>query len=155
MAQKSSRLVFSSLLLVCACFAEKPQKLSRSKYTICGQSLDLEIAKTEEQRNIGLMFRTEIPPGKGMLFVFPAPQPLQFWMKNVPMDIDIGYFDSMGQLVSYHTMKGTSPVQRPESLPNYPSGVPAQFAVEVEPGFYKKILGDSKACSIQPLPKVN
>ncbi len=132
--------------------AQEPQKLKQATYTVCGIALQLEEARSEGERAMGLMHRSGIAAGAGMLFVFERSQPLEFWMRNVPFDIDIGYFDKKGRLVKSHLMKGTSQVMTSESLPRYPSGKPAQFAVEVEPGFFSK--NASKNCKITPLPKV-
>ena len=128
-----------SLLFVSMSFGAEPQSLKKEKYLVCGELLLLEVAQSEEQRNVGLMHRTQVPKGTGMLFIFEKEQPLSFWMKNVPMDIDIAYFDSKGSLLNFHTMKGTSPLMMDRYLQNYPSKAPAKFAVEVEKGFYSKV----------------
>jgi len=54
-----------------------------------GTTLQLEVARTEQQQEMGLMYRPALPNNRGMLFQFPSPQPISFWMKNtyVPLDI--------------------------------------------------------------------
>jgi len=136
-----------------ASFASQPQKLKSQVYKVCGTKVNLEIAQTDSERNMGLMHRTEVPAGTGMLFVFPQPQVLYFWMRNVPMDIDIGYFDSQGKLVHSITMKGTSPLMVEDTLPRYSSEKSAQFAVEVAAGFYSS--KNTKTCVLSPLPKLS
>ena len=54
-----------------------------------GQTLELEVARTRQEQNMGLMFRPELAPNRGMLFPFDPPQPVNFWMKNVPVDLDM------------------------------------------------------------------
>jgi uncharacterized membrane protein (UPF0127 family) len=54
-----------------------------------GTSIDLEVAKTTQQQQIGLMYRPALPDNRGMLFEFPSPQPVAFWMKNVPVALDM------------------------------------------------------------------
>lgn len=49
----------------------------------------LEVAGTESQQACGMMFRTAMPPGKGMLFPFAAPRSATFWMENTPLSLDI------------------------------------------------------------------
>ena len=44
--------------------------------------IDAQVARTPEEHAIGLMFRKEMPPNEGMLFVFNAPSKQCFWMKN-------------------------------------------------------------------------
>lgn len=56
---------------------------------IHGQQIGLEIAKTLNQQAIGLMFRTELPPNRGMLFPFSPARPVAFWMKNTLIPLDM------------------------------------------------------------------
>ncbi|MGA9944008.1 MAG: DUF192 domain-containing protein [Candidatus Cybelea sp.] len=51
--------------------------------------LTLEVARTEPQREHGLMDRTTIAPHTGMIFVFTDDQVVDFWMKDtlVPLDM--------------------------------------------------------------------
>jgi uncharacterized membrane protein (UPF0127 family) len=146
--------IFISLIFSMSCSfvnsQPKPQVLSKKKFQVCGVSLDLEIADNNQSRSIGLMHRESVPKGTGMIFVFSKPEVLSFWMKNVPMDIDIGYFSESGRLLKFHTMKGTSPIQATERLPTYSSINPAKYAVEVEAGFYEKIKSP-KDCELSPL----
>jgi len=56
---------------------------------IQGTQIALEVAETPAQRATGLMFRAEIPPDRGMLFPFSPPRPVQFWMRNVQVPLDM------------------------------------------------------------------
>jgi uncharacterized membrane protein (UPF0127 family) len=132
--------------------AQEPQKLRQARYKVCGVELRLEEARTSQERALGLMHRAGIEAGTGMIFVFERPEPLEFWMRNVAFDIDIGFFDKRGRLLKTHLMKGTSLMMNSDALPRYPSGGPAQFAVEVEPGFYSKVR--TKNCKLSPIPKL-
>ena len=49
------------------------------------RSFSVELAVTEAQLNRGLMFRTELPEGRGMLFDFKRDQPVGMWMKDTPL----------------------------------------------------------------------
>lgn len=143
--------IFSIAIFCCTVVAQKPQKLTKKRFKVCDVPLELEIARSDSERNLGLMYRTAVPEGTGMVFVFEQLQPLSFWMKNVPMDIDIGYFDERGLLINFHTMKGTSPLLQDRSQPSYPSLRPARYAVEVVAGFYKS--KNAKDCRLLPLPR--
>ncbi|MCK9517361.1 MAG: DUF192 domain-containing protein, partial [Ottowia sp.] len=44
--------------------------------------LDVQVARRPQERQIGLMYRRELPEHEGMLFVFDAPAVQCFWMKN-------------------------------------------------------------------------
>ncbi|NJK36019.1 MAG: DUF192 domain-containing protein [Oscillatoriales cyanobacterium SM2_2_1] len=56
---------------------------------IRGQTFELEVARTPTQKARGLMFRDALPKNRGMMFLFGTPQPLSFWMKNVPVPLDM------------------------------------------------------------------
>ncbi|MEM8808662.1 MAG: DUF192 domain-containing protein [Cyanobacteria bacterium P01_G01_bin.38] len=56
---------------------------------IAGEIIDLEVAESPEQQSLGLMYRTELPDNRGMLFPFEFPRRTAFWMKNVPISLDM------------------------------------------------------------------
>ena len=127
-----------------------PQALPVHSFKVCGRSLALEIASTRESRAVGLMHRTSVSEGTGMLFVYPREEPLRFWMKNVPMDIDIGFFDSKGALVAWQTLAGTQQGLADAQYPIYESQAPARYAIELTRGFFRS--AKKAGCSLQPLP---
>lgn len=89
-----------------------------------------EIADDNAARMTGLMNRTELDPGTGMLFVFETEERLNFWMKNTRLPLDILFFDGDGSFVSRTTMDPC--LADPCTL--YPSAGPARFALEVNRG---------------------
>jgi len=50
---------------------------------------DIEVATTDQERAIGLMYRRSLPENSGMLFLYDRPQPAAMWMKNtfIPLDM--------------------------------------------------------------------
>lgn len=68
------------------------------------KSMSVEIADDKKEQNKGLMSRTNLAEGSGMLFVFEQPQELTFWMKNTLIPLDIFFFDTNGLFVSRTTM---------------------------------------------------
>jgi len=49
----------------------------------------IELARTSEEHQRGLMYREKLAPDHGMLFLFPEEQQQGFWMKNTPIPLDI------------------------------------------------------------------
>jgi uncharacterized membrane protein (UPF0127 family) len=96
-----------------------------------GEEVDVgvEIANTREEREKGLMDRTSLPEDRGMLFVFDREQPLSFWMKNTLIPLSIAYIDSQGRIVDIQDMQ-------PLDETPHPSAEPAQYALEVNQGFF-------------------
>ena len=60
-----------------------------AKATFKDQVIQLEVAQTPEQQEVGLMNRPPLPADRGMLFPFEPPRPVIFWMKNTPSPLDM------------------------------------------------------------------
>lgn len=60
-----------------------------AQLVIDGQIIDLEVASTPKQQQIGLMYRNFLSDDRGMLFPFPEPRIASFWMKNVNIPLDL------------------------------------------------------------------
>ena len=59
---------------------------------------EVEIADDVSERAEGLMFRESMADNAGMLFLYPSPQQVQFWMKNTPMSLDIVFVRADGTI---------------------------------------------------------
>lgn len=92
--------------------------------------LDLELATTPAEQTIGLMNRTTLDPGTGMLFIFDHPQMLTFWMKDTLVSLDIIFLDSNLRVINIQ--KYTIPNQTEQT---YASTAPAQFVIETNAGW--------------------
>ncbi|BAU42996.1 hypothetical protein O77CONTIG1_02818 [Leptolyngbya sp. O-77] len=53
------------------------------------EQIQLEVARTPQEQAMGLMFRTDLPPDRGMLFPFEFARPVQFWMQNTLIPLDM------------------------------------------------------------------
>ncbi len=58
----------------------------------------LQLAVTTPEMERGLMERTQLGPDDGMLFVYPRPQAMAFWMHDTPTPLDLGFFGAEGIL---------------------------------------------------------
>lgn len=95
-------------------------------------TIAIEIADTAESHNRGLMWRTGLDDGMGMLFVFERAQPLAFWMRNTPTALDIIFLSA--KKIVINIAENTSPM----SDTIYRSQAPAQYVVEVPAGFCRR-----------------
>ncbi len=100
---------------------------------INGHTWHVELAVTPQQRHEGLAHRTTLPRDRGMLFIFDRAEPLQFYMFNCQMAIDVAYIDSDHRVIRAYTMYPEPGVPENE-LKLYSSEDPAQFALEVGGG---------------------
>ncbi len=112
-------------------FVFKKDKIKLGKKVV-----EVEIADTAELTARGLMFRESLEKDKGMLFIFDKEGPLSFWMKNTFIDLDIAYFDKNKKLIDIQSMKATSKAQL--QFPSYPSRGPAQYALEMNLGWFAR-----------------
>jgi len=90
-----------------------------------------EIADTPELEQRGYMFRTEVRPGEGMLFLFPAPDIHLFWMKNTLVPLDIIWMDDAKTVV--HIQADTPPCKA-DPCPSYGPMRKASTVLEVRAG---------------------
>jgi uncharacterized protein len=89
----------------------------------------VEVARTEADRQRGLMERESLKPGYGMLFIFEAPQPLTFWMYKTYISLDMIFLGADHKVVGI--------VEKAEPLTKDSRGVPglSQYVVEVPAGW--------------------
>lgn len=95
-----------------------------------GTTIDLEVAVTPEQQQKGLMYRPALPNNRGMLFKFPTAQPVQFWMKNVPVALDMVFLQN--GVVQY--VQAAAPPCASEPCPTYGPNVPIDTVIELRAG---------------------
>jgi len=94
---------------------------------------EVEIADDATERAEGLMFRQTMADNAGMLFLYPAPQRVQFWMKNTPMSLDIVFVRADGTIarIAEHTT--------PFSEDMIPSGEEVVAVLEVKAGMMHQL----------------
>lgn len=108
----------------------------RKNIKLGNKVISVELAVTPEQHERGLMFRKELGPNSGMLFIFREKKILKFWMKNTFIPLSIGFFDEEGVLLEFFDMEPVKS-ELQQVLPSYSSSVPAKMALEVNRGWFK------------------
>jgi uncharacterized protein len=93
----------------------------------------VEIADNASEIARGLMYRTALAEDRGMLFIFEGEQTLSFTMKNTLIPLSIAFIDSEGRIVDIQDMKPLD-----DDPPSYVSAKPAQYALEVNQGFFEE-----------------
>jgi uncharacterized protein len=96
-------------------------------------SFSVEVVATDAEREKGLMYRRELPEGRGMLFDFQTEQPVAFWMKNTYVPLDMIFIRKDGRIL--RIAENTEPLS--ERL--VPSGGPVLAVLEVIGGTAKKL----------------
>jgi len=96
-------------------------------------AFSVEVVDSDEERQKGLMFRKELPEGKGMLFDFKTEAPVSFWMKNTYVALDMIFIRGDGRIVSI--AENTEPM----SERMIPSAGPVRGVLEVVAGTARKL----------------
>ena len=83
---KSIHLIFNFFLVSFYTFSNEKIDVSIYNKNI---TFNVEVAKTIEERRIGLMYRKNLLNNEGMLFIFPREKIIQLWMKNTYIPLDV------------------------------------------------------------------
>lgn len=91
--------------------------------------IDVELARSEDEQALGLMFREKMEMNQGMLFIFPKQEIRSFWMKNTIISLDMLFVTEDLKIVTIH--KGTIPFAEK----SYTSSEPVKYVIEVNAGY--------------------
>lgn len=105
--------------------------LQRIKLTAGMYLIDAQVALTPEQRQIGLMFRKDMPQQEGMIFVFEQATPQCFWMKNTLLPLTAAFVADDGTIVNLADMK-------PQTTDSHCSAKPVRYVLEMNKGWFAK-----------------
>jgi uncharacterized protein len=138
-------LVAASAVLVVLCANPLAHAASVQPLEIATRSgvqvFSVEMATTEEEKTTGLMYRKELPDGKGMLFDFSPEQQISMWMKNTYIPLDMIFIRADGRIL--RIAENTEPL----STKIISSGGLAKGVLEV-------IAGTAQKYGIQPGDRV-
>ncbi len=96
-------------------------------------TVQVEVARTPEERGIGLMHRAELATDRGMLFDFGATRPVTMWMKNTLISLDMFFAEIDGRIVTI--AERTTPL----SEKRIRSGQPVRFVLEMIGGSVQRL----------------
>ena len=92
----------------------------------------LEIAATPAERERGLMYRSSLADGRGMLFVFERDEDHEFWMKNTLIPLDMLFIAADGRVAGIHANA------TPLSTVSIAVGQPSRYVLEVPGGYAQR-----------------
>ena len=98
--------------------------------------VELLIAASQKDKEIGLSVYKNLPINQGMLFPFGRPAYYSFWMKNMKFPIDIIYLSNKKVVTIFENIE--APASKNSSLPIYVPNSPADTVLEIDAGLSKK-----------------
>lgn len=91
--------------------------------------IEAEVAANDQNRQVGLMNRTAMPPQRGMLFVFAQERTHCMWMRNTLIPLSVAFIDADGVIINIENMQ-------PQTEDNHCAKVPARYALEMNLGWF-------------------
>ena len=135
--------LLATLLFSAHVFAQ--QKLPATTLTIGMHLVKAELAITDEERAMGLMYRREMGPNEGMVFRFPNPKQVCMWMKNTLLPLSVAFIGDDGKIINIEDMQ-------PETEVAHCSKRAARYALEMNQGWFRK-KNIKSGTAIEGLPK--
>jgi uncharacterized membrane protein (UPF0127 family) len=127
----------AAVLLATACaagaHAQTPQvaRFPTTQLNIGIHLIKAEVAKTEAEREQGLMFREKMGENEGMVFLFGAPAGVCMWMKNTLIPLSVAFMDENGVILNIEEMKE-------QTLDSHCARRGATYALEMNKGWFKQ-----------------
>ncbi|MEY3408285.1 MAG: hypothetical protein RIS02_12 [Pseudomonadota bacterium] len=130
------KLGFAFMLAATFSFAANAQgtpqtNLPRATLNAGMHLIQVQLAQNFDQRQIGLMWRKEMPQNEGMLFIFEQPGVQCFWMRNTLLPLTAAFVLDDGTIVNLADMK-------PMNDDSHCSKKPVRFVLEMNQGWFAK-----------------
>jgi uncharacterized protein len=94
---------------------------------------NVEMATSGEQQTVGEMFRPSVPEDGGMLFDWGFPRPIEMWMRNTLVPLDMVFINQDG------TIRAIAESTVPRSLAKVESHGPVRATLELAGGMTAKL----------------
>jgi uncharacterized protein len=102
-------------------------------------TVTLEVAQSDAEIERGLMYRTSLPEGQGMVFLFHPPRPVNFWMAHCFISLDM-LFVKDGKVIKIFENVPPCHAKDAHDCPTYPAGegIEVTEVVELTAGYSKR-----------------
>jgi uncharacterized membrane protein (UPF0127 family) len=117
--------------LVFAATAAAQEKFKVIPLTAGMHVIQAEVAANDAERQQGLMYRKQMGPNEGMVFLFDAPAGVCMWMKNTYVPLSVAFIDKEGKIVNIEDMQ-------PETTESHCAKSAVRYALEMNRGWFKK-----------------
>ena len=107
-------------------------KLPTVKLWVGTNQVTAEIASTHQQIQTGMMFRTNMAELEGMIFIFPQPTQVAFYMRNTLIPLSCAYIDSEGTILETFEMQPLNETPIPSKSHQ------VQFVLEMKQGWFDR-----------------
>ena len=107
-------------------------RLQTMKLYVGAEEVAAELALKPVEIFTGMMWRTNMPEGEAMLFVFPTAEPRAFYMRNTLVPLSVAYINPDGVIEEIHDLQPREERAVPSKSENI------QFVLEVPQGWFKR-----------------
>jgi hypothetical protein len=130
--------IIAVAVIIVLILAQKSNQFTRKITTTIGETtFVLEVADSEQKRQLGLSKRKSLKDNEGMIFIFDIPGYYAFWMKDMKFPIDIIFLNNEKIVTIYKNVP--YPQNEDERLATYSPTQPANRVLELKAGTVEKL----------------
>jgi len=140
--------------MLASCGGGNGDSLDHISITVAGLAIDAEVARTSDERGLGLGFRDELGHGAGMLFVYEEEGRHSFWMRGMRFPLDFIWIDAERTVVDLTLdVPAPEPGTADADLESIVPVAPVQYVLEVNAGVVREgsvSIGDAVTFDPEP-----
>ena len=129
-------ILFLTVLVIMGLIFAELENEKQNQVCIKNNCFKVELALTPEEQSQGLMFREDLKPDEGMLFVFEKEEGYPFWMRNTLIPLDIIWINQSKEVV--FISENTQPCSENSCYPISPNKK-AKYVLELKGGVSRNI----------------